>query len=747
MGVLLDMDHGTITFFKDGEDFNSGKTVALNMGVAYHKLRRSHRELQPTLYPCFGLKSSGDQLSIRRCRWASTKGVDPKTLSKSVIEAKYLLSQWADVLESAACQVGVSQAPVAPALNFLSVEKIHEKYTRWRDRQHEQMPVMSRPGISVVIDIRPEAICRAVPAAINVYPFLRAGIRMQTQYGPAKILGARPKELWFILDSEENGAWYWSEECFMDLISMQLVTFDVDDSVTLEIPSLSRSRSADEQGLPILALDELKCHLGNNIIESQYAGGSWTLGDDEILTRAINAYSDAHDGDPLRVTASELDAYCREHGILTAWSCQHIQARYMVLCVLNRAVQIALPFLDFGRPSGGLLVTQYDMRLAEIFPIMSFEPFVTSSGSMFSTLKRFIFTRIKLKLWNLAVEETTEVTTLPADEYERPDEMVEVKLNRMDATAAKEIKESLSFSDRLRKSLFGQLLSRIGEWDTKKLRKSFVSIGDAGQRRAFFVKFEGEGVDDHGGPYRAAFETAIGDEAENLLSLLVPCSNSGENIGENRDQTVFNPAYLHDRNKLPLFRALGKLIGVACRHKILSSLSLPRLIWRPIAGECVSTADLAATDQHVMRSLQSITSGEVDAMDVSEMMTQLLCSSSCGFTPAQARCLITGERASLSQNAAWDPNCENEEAMLSDNTLIDMGRIFRLASLVEQRLIVSQLPCLKQLYAGLADILPAELCSMFTPSELEVLFCGVPEVDISLLQKVTVYDGVSSTDR
>jgi hypothetical protein len=134
-------------------------------------------------------------------------------------------------------------------------------------------------------------------------------------------------------------------------------------------------------------------------------------------------------------------------------------------------------------------------------------------------------------------------------------------------------------------------------------------------------------------------------------------------------------------------------------------------------------------------------------MDVSEMMTQLLCSSSCGFTPAQARCLITGERSELSQNAAWDPNCENEEAMLSDNTLIDMGRIFRLASLVEQRLIVSQLPCLKQLYAGLADILPAELCSMFTPSELEVLFCGVPEVDISLLQKVTVYDGVSSTDR
>lgn len=35
---------------------------------------------------------------------------------------------------------------------------------------------------------------------------------------------------------------------------------------------------------------------------------------------------------------------------------------------------------------------------------------------------------------------------------------------------------------------------------------------DAGQPRAFYVKLVGEGVDDHGGPYRAVFETAVGEE-------------------------------------------------------------------------------------------------------------------------------------------------------------------------------------------------------------------------------------------
>jgi hypothetical protein len=47
-------------------------------------------------------------------------------------------------------------------------------------------------------------------------------------------------------------------------------------------------------------------------------------------------------------------------------------------------------------------------------------------------------------------------------------------------------------------------------WDDRSLRRSFVHIEDANQKRAFFVRFIGEGVDDHGGPYRAVFETAIG---------------------------------------------------------------------------------------------------------------------------------------------------------------------------------------------------------------------------------------------
>ena len=74
VGVLLDMDKGTISFFKDGEDFNLGKVVVVNMGVAYHNLRRNNRSPSSVLYPCFGIKTAGDQLSLKASKWVSVKG-------------------------------------------------------------------------------------------------------------------------------------------------------------------------------------------------------------------------------------------------------------------------------------------------------------------------------------------------------------------------------------------------------------------------------------------------------------------------------------------------------------------------------------------------------------------------------------------------------------------------------------------------------------------------------------------------
>ena len=705
VGVLLDMDHGTISFFKDGEDFNVGRTVVMNMGVAYHSLRRNHRSGLPVLYPCFGMKSPGDQLSLRRCRWASRSGIGPLQALQGLLEAKNMLSIWQ--------QHYSEEDRICPRL----VSRLYDAYVRWRN--HDLTIVTSRPGIAVGIDSRVTAIHRAAPLAVELCPTLQAGTRVRTPYGPGKVVGAKEDQLWYVLDSEDNGAWYWTSEQFGDLLSMGVAGFDLGEDVPTALP-LNRETSASE-GLPKMTLEDFEASLHGTT-------RPWSLAEDEQLAEMVNAYSNKKDCDPLRITALDFELYRTRNGVLLERSCMELQARYAALCVINRAAQLTLPYLDFGRPVASLLFSYYDFNVIQRFPVCQFRPFLSSSCAPYVAVKRVVFTRMKLQLWKLAIRETTTFTVPPPDEYERPDEIPEVTLNRMEAHLAREMKESLSFNEKLQKSLFGQMLCAISDWDDSVLRRGFVHMQDAGQPRSFYVKFTGEGVDDHGGPYRAVFETAVGEEAEGLLEVLVPCANARVRTGENRDQALLNPHFIRDPSKLSLFVHLGRLMSVACRHEVLVSLSLPRLVWKPLVGEGLTVADLKATDLHMVSSLADISAGRVGARDVPDMLVQLLCS--CGVSVAQARALV----------------CVDFDADAGE-TCLDPRRTRRLCDLVHQLSLISSRGGMLRLHRGMSAVLPTEICNIFTCSEIETLFCGEADVDIPLLQRVTEYDGVASTDR
>ena len=218
---------------------------------------------------------------------------------------------------------------------------------------------------------------------------------------------------------------------------------------------------------------------------------------------------------------------------------EEFYARYVVLSVLNNAAVQVLPFLQFSRNSKSLLKSMYDSHvLSAYYMDNEFDPnHVSDDMNLFHSLKRVVFTKLKVNLWRTYLAETTTFTNPPGDEYERPDEIREIHLNMPVALDARQRKNSLSFEDRLEKSIFGQLLGAFRSMDNRSLRRSYVHMQDAGQRRSFFVKFT-EGVDDHGGPYRAAFETALGEESLELMDLFVPCDNALGNIGENKDQVV-----------------------------------------------------------------------------------------------------------------------------------------------------------------------------------------------------------------
>jgi hypothetical protein len=142
-----------------------------------------------------------------------------------------------------------------------------------------------------------------------------------------------------------------------------------------------------------------------------------------------------------------------------------------------------------------------------------------SSRKIFLDLKKIVFTRTKLTgLWIPTLRETTTATGAPPDEYERPDDLKEISINRIVASNAKAMQAAdlelsfqdrlspsdrvtqgagkgvtglLPFAERLKMSVFGQILEGIKHWDDRPLRRSFAHMQDAGQARAFFVKFTG----------------------------------------------------------------------------------------------------------------------------------------------------------------------------------------------------------------------------------------------------------------
>lgn len=81
-----------------------------------------------------------------------------------------------------------------------------------------------------------------------------------------------------------------------------------------------------------------------------------------------------------------------------------------------------------------------------------------------------------MSYWSEVVQETTTFTLPNPDEYERPEEIREIEVNRVKARSMAVEGDALSFSDKLRASLLGQLNEAMSDWEDRDLRRSFVHM-------------------------------------------------------------------------------------------------------------------------------------------------------------------------------------------------------------------------------------------------------------------------------
>lgn len=279
-------------------------------------------------------------------------------------------------------------------------------------------------------------------------------------------------------------------------------------------------------------------------------------------------------------------------------------------------------------------------------------------------------------------------------------------------------------------------------------------------------------MDDHGGPYRAVFQTAMGEEPSGLLGLLTPCPNGRNRFGPNQDKVLLDPRTPPavasgavgaaataggggaDPARLSLFHHMGRLLGVAGRHRIHVPLALPSLVWKPLVGATLGAGDLEAVDKMLAKGLGDILAGRLDEEEEREVLEDAL--AACAEDTGRGGGVAAGGTPPSSSGDIGAGGVGGGDfatggglgSLLSSRgrRALSARQRRKAVRAVEQLRLTSGSRCLESLYQGLAGVLPVELLAVFTPGEAEALFCGVPEVDVDLLQRATEYEGVRPTD-
>lgn len=197
VGVLLNMDEGTITFGRDGAFFDS-HTVVIH-DTAYKYLRSGAAGGPPArmLYPIVGCKKSGTAVNIRHCKWISRPGEPATTTLTAMLEAATLLQRWDRPASAVPRPLGAAAGAPAETPVKLPLSVLQEAYGRFAAMYAVEggrgvREFATRAGVRAPFERSGEACQRALNASgYSGEPLtLRGGDRVRTDRGEGTIVGA-----------------------------------------------------------------------------------------------------------------------------------------------------------------------------------------------------------------------------------------------------------------------------------------------------------------------------------------------------------------------------------------------------------------------------------------------------------------------------------------------------------------------------------------------------------------------------
>jgi alpha-tubulin suppressor-like RCC1 family protein len=737
IGLRLDCEKGELSFSKNGVDLGLAFDNVVGEVCPAVAFYSRHQKLSFVKDSC---------VSISEAPVAAT-GEDGSASVQDCLTACEILHNW---VESKPMRAVLSAAAFTMTSEWLA---------------GSTKLVTTRSGKSLWVDVTRDACGK-----LGFY----ADDRVRTPRGNGVVVGAAGGRVWVDVDNEP-GAWFFHPSK-LRVLTMASSTSSALPAPPVDDASASGDGSASAGAAKADAAPTPFSLSSRDLVE--YGEHSlWTLAVDRELLSVANDFCEVARVSPWNLTPSELLGLVKEKTTVLELTCagsilsmpqptleRLVVARFALLRFCNLHVSRALPFLD--------LTWRYFASDATSLPCR-----------LVSQCRGSLFVCVKNALWTALMERTANAPKRAEDEYDYPDDLPQLQVNRLRAAAAK-CHEGTVRS--LFSSLFGQAFEELHFLPLKTLRMVYSHPMDDGQLRSFKVKFEGEGVDDYGGPYREFFSqffaelqmlhvpetesqpSSAGPSSTSLkldpgaavsacvLPFLLPSPNWRNGVGANREKFVLNGALIsgetgttaavsapgesaEEKRQLycEMVFFLGQMIGICLRTRVCVRLDLAMSVWKQLVAEDDLSPESALETlkeiDFVAFSLWKTLRGVLDEskrlptrrQDLEEQLEAM----DLTFTTV----LSDGRAVELREDGG------NTVVTLTNlETYLDAMLLARVQETQDVMNIVKQ---------GLHSVMPVAALALLTWTELEKRMCGVAEVDVKLLQANTEYDEeLSPTD-
>lgn len=470
IGVTLNMDRGTLSFSKNG----------LDLGIAFEGLAGG-------LYPAVAFYNQGQRASLVQSAFRCS-GAGVTILSSPLSTAPEAVSVAFEVMETMVLGKNLPKS---------WIQAVAASHMAWMAGDTVRYATLL--GFELQFDIS-DVSCRHFG--------LKAQARVRTPRGSATVIGLCEGVMWFHVDGE-SGAWFFTsgEICegrtngFFTVSSLDGLEADGNREWTrwkaLDV-NIEKARTEEERKI----VDSSAQNSKDNLEEDHFFAaardcGKWTPDIDGSIVTALCQHADRRQVSVWNLTPNEVLKVLRPMRRKLVPSLagdseadNELLCRVSVLRHFNHELIGVVPFVDLaeGVKVSGLTETrafywgqssrQHGLAVgAEGRPTRGLGPLLVH-------LRRSIFLETKQSIFSRAVSVTTTYTKKADDEYDYPEALPRVTVNRLKAAVGQ---ESSNAQTRWRSSVFRQLYRELHTVDTSLLRMGYTHPMDDAQQRTFKV--------------------------------------------------------------------------------------------------------------------------------------------------------------------------------------------------------------------------------------------------------------------